>query len=420
MEDVMTSRNNKEANEAIEKADWYKYVIVGLLFLGWLLGNIDRGAINFAVVSITKEFQLNASATGLILGSFFAGYAFMQIPGGWLADRFGSRKVILTIVFVWSLFTGLTGVAWGLTSMVIIRFMFGLGEGSFFPSATKMISETFPRKEAGKAVSLLILSGGISGILIPILSAKVMDSIGWRSMFFVIAALGVVIMILYFLFLKPEKVALVKNKASNVRDDKSKVKFSQVFKTPTMWNYAIANFGAYTLIWGLSAWMPSYLVNVKGISLMSAGWLQSLPGIGSMVGILSCGYILDRIKPAKDKYLISGVAVCATALLYGMFSAATVTQVIAAQTVLFMCTGFTVVYLPTKVIKTMPSDIVGSANGFVNFGGQAAGLIAPVIIGLIVDATKGSFSAAFMYLIGIGILMFLSLITVKKEASESL
>ena len=80
---------------------------------------MDRMVMSYAVVQIGKEFNLNASLIGLVLSSFFIGYAIMQIPGGWLADRFGSRKVLLVIVFVWSIFTGLTGSAWSLLSLLI-------------------------------------------------------------------------------------------------------------------------------------------------------------------------------------------------------------------------------------------------------------------------------------------------------------
>src|SRR5690242_7578272 len=91
--------------------------ILALLFLGWSLGNIDRYIMNYAVLSITKDLQLSASSTGILLSSFFAGYAIMQMPGGWLSDKFGPRKVLLIAVISWSIFTGLTGAAWSLASM---------------------------------------------------------------------------------------------------------------------------------------------------------------------------------------------------------------------------------------------------------------------------------------------------------------
>src|SRR5213079_2622883 len=105
---------------------------------------------------IVKNLSLDASQLGIILSSFFFGYAFMQIPGGWLADRFGSRKVIVVAVLMWSVFTGLTGLAWSLTSLLLIRLLFGLGEGSFPAGSTKAISDYFPKERRTKAQSTMM------------------------------------------------------------------------------------------------------------------------------------------------------------------------------------------------------------------------------------------------------------------------
>ena len=89
-----------------------RHMILGLLFLGWCLSYLDRMAMNVGIVEIAKDFNLSPSVMGIVLSSFFAGYAIMQLPGGWLADKFGSRKVITISILLWSLFTILTGMAY--------------------------------------------------------------------------------------------------------------------------------------------------------------------------------------------------------------------------------------------------------------------------------------------------------------------
>src|SRR5438128_517013 len=91
------------------------------LYFTWIVSYIDRTTINLSIVQMGKDLSLDASQLGIILSSFFFGYALIQIPGGWLADRFGSRKVIVVAVLMWSIFTGLTGFAWSLTSLLLIR-----------------------------------------------------------------------------------------------------------------------------------------------------------------------------------------------------------------------------------------------------------------------------------------------------------
>lgn len=103
-------------------------LILLVLYFTWIVSYIDRTAINLSIVQMGADLSLDASKLGIILSAFFFGYAFMQIPGGWLADRFGSRKVIIAAVLMWSVFTGLTGLAWSLTSLFLVRFVFGLGK----------------------------------------------------------------------------------------------------------------------------------------------------------------------------------------------------------------------------------------------------------------------------------------------------
>lgn len=177
-------------------------LILLLLFLGWTLGNIDRYIMNYAVLSITEDLKLSASSTGLLLSSFFAGYAIMQLPGGWLADRFGARKVLIASVILWSIFTGLTGAAWSLVSMVVIRFLFGIGEGGFQPSSSKIISQVFPEEKRASAMSIMLSSSGIVALIIPILSVALLTTIGWRTTFVVMGLIGAIIAVLYWFYIK--------------------------------------------------------------------------------------------------------------------------------------------------------------------------------------------------------------------------
>lgn len=177
------------ANEVTKKS---RNVILALLFLGWSLGNLDRYIMNYAVVSITGDLQLDASSTGIILSAFL-GYAIMQIPGGWLADKFGAKRILLMAVIMWSIFTGLTAIAWSLTAMIVIRFLFGIGEGGFQPASSKIIATIFPKEERGRAMSIMLTSGGIVSLIVPLLAAYLLGTIGWRMMFIIIGAIGAII-----------------------------------------------------------------------------------------------------------------------------------------------------------------------------------------------------------------------------------
>ncbi|WBF54557.1 MFS transporter [Lysinibacillus sp. JK80] len=396
-------------NEITKKS---RNVILALLFLGWSLGNLDRYIMNYAVVSITGDLHLDASSTGIILSAFFLGYAIMQIPGGWLADKFGAKRVLLMAVITWSIFTGLTAIAWSLTAMIVIRFLFGIGEGGFQPSSSKIIATIFPKEERGRAMSIMLTSGGIVSLIVPLLAAYLLGTIGWRMMFIIIGAIGAIIAFLYWKYIQ-----LPQDKAATAGTENttSKVNFKELLKTPLMWNLIIAYFCIYAVNWGLVSWIPTYLQKNRGLDLMSIGWAQTIPAITTIIGVYGSGYIIDKLPKGMEKVLGSISCAVIGLLLYLMFTAKTVTLFIGYQTVVSIFIAFVITLLPVIVLKKLPSSITGSAMGIANTGGQLAGFVTPMAIGFMVDAFNGSFDAAFWMLIGFALICIVSLVTLNDQ-----
>ena len=391
------------------KRNW----ILALLFLGWALGNLDRYIMNYAILHITDDLNLNASSTGILLSSFFAGYAIMQLPGGWLADRFGARRVLMTSVIIWSIFTGLTGAAWSMVSMIIIRFLFGIGEGGFQPSSSKIISQTFPQERRAGAMSIMLSSGGIIALIIPVLSVTMLTTIGWRITFVIMGIIGAVIAALYWYFIKLPNND--ENRDTQNSTGVQKGSFKMLFKTPLMLNLFIAYFSLYAVNWGLATWLPTYLVNVRGLNLVSLGWLQTIPGVAQLLGIFISGYLIDKLSKGREKTAGAFACLCISILLYLMFTASSVTSFIIYQTVIMLILSFVVILLPAIVLKNLPSSVAGSGMGLVNTGGQLAGFITPLAIGFIVEAFNGSFNAAFWMLIVFAFICAVALLTINYE-----
>lgn len=401
-----------------------KVLFVGLLFLGWFIGNIDRLSMNYAIISITKDFSLSPSESGLVLSAFFAGYALMQIPGGFLADKFGSKKVLLTILAIWSIFTGLTGIGWSLLAMLVIRFIFGLAEGGFFPSGAKLIAESFPTKERGRVLSIMLSSGAIAGIFVPIISTSMMNSIGWRAMFYIIGVIGLFVAVLYALFLKPpQKVTTEGDSEQNGTAQSSERKqtgsLKELIKQPLIWLVFIAYFGAYTINWGTAAWLPTYLVTVRKLDLTTLGWVSMLPYVAALVGMFASGFAFDKLAKGLDKKLAVAAMVLVSGLLVLMFTTASLTAYIIYSIFLMIGMSFVGIVLPGIPLKYLPEAVVGKASGFINTGGQLAGFLTPLIIGLIVDASGGSFTGAFLYMVALGIVCALSIVFIRYDKKPS-
>jgi MFS transporter, ACS family, glucarate transporter len=392
----------------------WKYVIIILLFLGWSIGNFDRFFMNYAILGISKDLQLSASQTGIVLSSFFAGYALMQIPGGWLADRFGFRKIITIAVFAWSVFTIMSGMAWSFMSLILIRFLFGLGEGSFFPSASKGIASWFPQNERSRAMSFMLTSGTIMGVITPIIGTQSMQSVGWRMIFYIAGAIGIIFVLLYVFFLKERKgstVGITENPA------KSKAPLREVLKTPIIWNLFIAYFAIYAVQWGLMAWMPTYLVEARNLDLTSVGYISAIPAFAGIIAMIGSGYILDKLPEGKDKVIAAIFAVLTAVFLYLMAFAPNIAMFAVYQSVVTVFMSFNIILIISAPLKMLSEEVVGTANGFINTGAQFAGVLTPMLIGFLVDAFDGSYTVAFIMLIMFALLCAVSLFLIgsKKE-----
>ncbi|WP_035314782.1 MFS transporter [Brochothrix campestris] len=355
-----------------------------LLCIGWGLGNLDRTVINYAIIHMADELTLSATQTGWVLSAFFLGYALMQIPGGILADKIGAKVVLVAAVLMWSIFTGLTAIAGSFVLLVIIRFLFGIGEGGFQPAAAKVIASVFPKKHQSKAMSLLLASAAITLVLVPLIGSYLIVSIGWRLVFVCAGLVGLVVTLLYrrYIDVPPLKKA-------------GKTSVAKVFKSllhrPLMWLLLGTFFAIYAVNWGLTSWLPKYLTDIRGLALIEVGLLQLVPGLIMLVCMFCYGVLIDKLSLQANKQVAAlfatGIVIC----LYLMFFAETIVGFIVYQSLIMVFITYIVVLLPSILLKALPQAVVGTAMGIANTGGQLAGFATPVVIGFLIDYTDGSY-----------------------------
>ncbi|EOA04971.1 transport transmembrane protein [Herbaspirillum frisingense GSF30] len=370
----------------------YKYLVLVLLYLGWCVSYIDRAAITFAATQIASEFQLKPAELGVLLSSFFLGYSLLQLPGGWLADRFGSRPVIVISILLWSLFTGVTGMAWSITSLVVIRFVFGMGEGAFPAASVKGVAEHFTREERPKMSSLLMSSNYVGSMLAPLLIAPLILHFGWRAVFHTIGIAGLVFALVYWFCVRPVRHGAAGSKAIN------KAAFKALLQMPLMWQIVAVWFGLSIINKGLDSWMPTYLMTVRGLNLKAVGLLLPLPYIMAGLSTAIGGWVMVRFFDGREKILLIASSLLTAVFVYCMYTAATVEGVIAWQCLAYFFKSFvlaTCIALPTKMLQ---AQLVGSGVGMVNLGGQLAGFISPLVIGFLVSAFA-NYDYAFGFLI---------------------
>lgn len=368
-------------------------MILAILFVGWIVSYIDRTVISLSLIQIGDDLSLEATALGIILSCFFMGYALMQIPGGWLADKFGSRKVIIIAILFWSLFTALSGLAWSLTSLLLIRFLFGIGEGSYPAASTKAISDYFSLEKRTKAQTMMMSSNAIGGMLAPMICAPLLLWLGWRHTFMAIALLGVIVVV-WFVFATHNRTT---NKDEPTSAKSEKGAYKELLKTPFLWKVMFLFFFANIASWGLSSWMPTYLMKVQGINLATAGYVGIVPGLLMAIGMMVSGKIIDRVA-SKAKYFVTGSTFIYGTCLYLITTAGSVTEIIVYQSFAMLCASFTYSFVFTLPHRFMKQKVVGTAFGMINFGGQAAGIFAPTIMGIFISSSGGSYNSAFLFL----------------------
>src|SRR2546422_10617037 len=169
-----------------------RFKLLRFAFVLSIITYIDRVCISSAAPVIREELGLSTVQVGWMFSVFTFAYAFFEIPSGWLADVMGPRKMMTRIVIWWSAFTMATGVAWNFASLLMTRFLFGVGEAGAFPTISRSFSHWLPKREAGNAHGILFMGTRFGGAIAPPLVVLLIGMIGWRASFMIFGTLGVI------------------------------------------------------------------------------------------------------------------------------------------------------------------------------------------------------------------------------------
>jgi len=384
-------------------------VVLFILFITWTVCYMDRMVMTVAIPYIAKDFNLTPTSMGVVMSAFFAGYALFQVPGGMLADKFGARKVMAVAVSWWSVFTVFTGMVSNLTTMLITRLLFGIGEASFPGGSWKTISNWFPKKERATANAIMVSSNSLGPAIAPLFVVGIMAAFGWRQVFYFLFIPGLIVVALIWIFVKDnpadskmvsaEELKEIQYKDPEELNAASNVKFKDILKNPVVWKLFFTWFAFDIVFWGFASWIPSYLVAARGFKLVKMGIIASLPFFAGTVGSIVGGYVSDKYFVGKRRNLIVASELITALCLFLTF---TIENQVLAMTFL-TCTGFFITVAFSAIwalpMNLLPSEVMASSAAFINFAGQIAGFISPIVMGILVQKAGGSFDTAFSFLI---------------------
>lgn len=410
----------------------HRFVILALIFVVTVLNYADRATMSIAGTEVVKELGLDPMMLGMIFSAFAWAYALGQIPGGWLLDRFGARRVYGCSLFLWSVFTMLQGtVGWiglvGSTAAVALfgmRFMLGLVESPAFPANNRIVSSWFPTKERGTASALFNSAQYMAVVVFAPLMAWLTHSMGWEHVFLWMGGLGIVATFFWFaLYHDPvshprlgkaemdylrEGGALVDLEAQRKRE-KPKTQWrevAQLFTSRTLWGVYLGQYCITALTYFFITWFPIYLIKGRGMTIMEAGWVAALPAIcgfsgGVLGGVVSDWLIRRGVHPSRARKtpFVIGMALSATLVSANYVDANW--MVIALMALAFFGKGLAAVGWAV-LSDTAPQGMVGLSGGVFNGIGNTAGIITPVVIGYFV-ATTGSFNSALWFVAAHGL-----------------
>ena len=372
-----------------------RWSIVGLLFAASLINYLDRATISFALPLISKDFHLVAQSKGLLLSSFFWSYALMQLPIGWAADRLNLRWLYAGAFIIWSFAQGLTGLAGSLAALLAFRILLGVGESIYLPGGTKIVSLLFSPKERGLPSGLFDFGTRTGLVLEGIMVPWLLVHFGWRRTFLLLGFTALV-WLAPWLWVFPRRLQTVKPTLVS-RDVKSRPLFRTLFNRNLLG--ICLGFFCFDYYWYvLVTWLPDYLVTVRQLSIVQAGFYASLAfftfGIAEPIG----GWIADTLirhgwdETATRKGIVTVAFVMGLFLIAAMRSAHTGVAIglIIAASLVGLATGNLLAILQSCA----PSEAVGIWTGAENFAGNLAGIIAPLAVGFLITS-YGSYVPGF-------------------------
>jgi ACS family glucarate transporter-like MFS transporter len=284
----------------------------GSFFITLLL-YIDRVCISSAKDSISGDLNLTDIEMGWVLSAFALGYALFQVPGGALGDKYGVRKVMTTIMVLWSIFTAFTGAAWNYVSMLFFRFIFGAGEAGAFPNISRAAYSWVPLKERGIFQGINFSGSRLGAAFALPLVAYLIDAWGWRSIFYFFGAVGIICSLLfYFLFRnKPEehngisdaeKEYIIKNRQQEEEGEKAVLPLSKILGSKNVILAMIQYIGSNFIFFFMLTWLFPYIKAKYNLNLVTTGFYAMLPLLAGALGNWVSGYTVDAIyKTGKWK-----------------------------------------------------------------------------------------------------------------------
>ena len=398
--------------------------MLALLLLATTINYVDRSNLSIVAPFLSKELGLDPVQMGLLFSAFAWSYAVANLPGGYLIDRFGSRMVYGIAQLGWSVATLLLGFVSGFGALFGLRFAVGLAEAPAFPVNNRVVSTWFPQRERGRATSTYASGQYIGSALLSPLLFWMATHYGWRSVFWWTGTAGIVSAIVWFALYREPRESRRANAAEleliaaggaltsmASREHVTWPQVSRLLHERQVWALGLGKFATMSSLYFLLTWFPTYLVRERGLTSLKAGAATSLPYIAATLGVLLGGmwsdWLLRRgadISAARKIPIVTGFLGASCIILVNYIEGSALALTI--LTLAYFAQGISGNSW-SIIAEVAPRNLMGMCGGIINFTGQLAGIVTPIVIGFILRET-GSFQWVLAYVSIAGIVGALS------------
>lgn len=415
-----------EANSGVRapRPTLVRHKVLWLTVLAYLITYMDRVVISTAAPSIQKEFGFDDVTKGWIFAAFQIAYACFQIPGGWLGDRFGPRRALTGVVLWWSTFTAATALTWSAGSMIVCRFLFGMGEAGAFPIATRSLSRWMLPSERGWAQGLTHAGARLGGAVTPFFVALLIVDFGWRIPFVLFAVVGVAWALFWFWYYRdsPREHASVNEAERQMIEGslgagraKASVPWAKLLARPQLWLLSAMYFCYAYCINIFLTWFPTYLHDARGYDIAMMGLFASMPLMAGVLGDLAGGWVSDHLvkqgrglRFARRWVSVIGFVIAGTMIPLAVASDNHVVSIACFCLALF---GLELtVGVSWAVTLDIGGEFAGSVSAVMNTVGNLGGTVAAAATGYILKASGwGAAFAVLAVLCGIAALLMFTI-----------
>lgn len=399
----------------------YRYRVGALLFLLAVITYLDRVCISVAGPRIQEYLHIGPQQWGWVVGVFAIGYGGLEIPGGWMGDRFGPRLVLTRIVLWWSAFTALTGLVSSYPLLLVTRFCFGAGEAGAFPNSSVAISRWFPAVERGRAFGVLSMAMQTGGALAPLLVVPIQARYGWRASFHIFALLGVAWGVVWFSWFRnspAEKQGVPDSELAEIAAEPAPsghgLPWGIAVRSRNFWAIMMMGlsygYGSYFFI----AWLHTYLVRARGFSEKDL-LFSTLPFLfgacTNLAGGVTADFLLKRFGLRVARRTV-GMIGLGSATLFTFLAALTSSK---SGTLVFLTLSYSGVAFNQPIIFPTCIDVArkfpGSMTGAANTTTQVGSFLSSVAFGYLVQVSGNYNLPLYLmaFVLGFGALMWLKI-----------